>query len=104
MNMEYRAYIAIPTFPGADHDGAPWERLLDQLNAATDMGPVISGPHPDGRPGVEVILAADADDEAGAARVMFDAVAHGLEAVGLGEHYPASIKVERADADQLVTA
>lgn len=92
--MEFRAWISVPTFPGDDGYDAPWERLLDWLTAHTDMEPVLSGPHGDGRPGVEVILATDADDEAGAVRAMVDATTRALEAIGLGAHYPATIRVE----------
>lgn len=99
--MEFRTRIEIPTFPGADHVGAPWEQLLDDLNAhAGELGPVLSGPHGDGRPGVEVILATDADDQAGAVRATVDAVTRSLEAIGLGEHYPARVEVEHAGAPE----
>lgn len=102
MIMEYRAYIEIPTFPGEPDEA--WMRLLAWLDENTDMGPALNGPAPEGASGVTVILSTDADDEAAAVRAMVDATTHALEAIDLGEHYPASIEIQHADDEQLVTA
>lgn len=92
--MEFRAWIELPRFPHVPDER--WMGLLDWLDVNTDMGPVLSGPV-ENRPGVSVVLATDAADEAGAVRAMVDVTTRALQAIGLGDQYPALIELGRVE-------
>ena len=55
---------------------------------------MLDGPADD-RVGARVVLATDAETEAAAVREMVAATTRALEAIGLGDHYPASVELER---------
>jgi hypothetical protein len=93
--MEYRAHITIPDFPETPENATGFD-LLEWLGEHTDMGPVLSGPGPEGA-AATVALSTDAEDEASAVARMTAATAAALAAIGLGHLYPAHVQLERVD-------
>jgi hypothetical protein len=89
---EYRVWVTVPNLPHTEE--AKWEPVINYLEDRYDQfGPVIGW---DGS-AAELILATDAEDEAGAAQSCFAAVAEALHQSGCGHDYPTSLRVELAD-------
>ncbi len=96
--MEYRARITVPDLPVGEE--SQWGPLIEHLESRFGrFGPVLSW---QGR-SVLVVMATEAGDRNAAARALFDAVAESLSAVGLADHYPASVEIEMSE-DRLAPA
>ncbi len=92
--MTFRAYITLPGLPVDDE--AAWEPFIEALERdAGELGPVIGWRGSD----AEVILAADAADEAAAAAIATAAVRSALDAVRSASSGPSRIELEPIDED-----
>jgi len=87
---EYRTWITVAGL--SFDDEAAWEPFISALEERhAELGPILSWEN--GGKDALAVLATDAPDEAEAARVCADAVVDALHAAGLGDRYPAALRV-----------
>lgn len=97
---EYRVWTTVPSLHFANE--ASWEPFIDALERShPELGPVISweGDPAEDSDSAVVVVSTSADDEAAAAQIAAAAMTDALHEAGLGDHYPATYEIERAEDD-----
>lgn len=93
--VEFRAWITIPGIDVESEHADRLHRALDQRYG--DLGPVLSG----ATDATIVVVATDAEDEAGAAGELVHAVTDALRRARLADRYPVAVEIEPTSAPAL---